>query len=309
MTKSASFNTGHRVRPNKFDVKNSFKKTMKKPSARLCSCQGEKKSAAFTLIELLVVIAIIAILAAMLLPALSKAKVKALTTQCLSNKKQIAIAAVMYTGDFNDFLVPNAALGSALSALGWCNGNMAEGWQSQAANIDPNAYTTNCLASYVAGQLKVYKCPADNIPSDNGDRIRTISMNGMMIGGIPPALVNSLYVYNTGWKQFFKQNDLNTLRPVNAWVFCDEAMYTMNDGYLQMGLNTPAFPDVPANYNGGANCFSFADGHVEAHKWKGVLITTPYVKGVTYTSGGSGALVVNASDPDWIWLKERSSNK
>jgi prepilin-type N-terminal cleavage/methylation domain-containing protein len=267
-------------------------------------------AAAFTLIELLVVIAIIAILAAMLLPALSKAKTKALTTQCLSNKRQLTIASTGYTSDNNDYLVPNAPLSPALAPYGWCNGNLGENWTTAQANIDPSAYNTNCLAPYVANQLKVYKCPGDNIPSDNGDRIRSISMNSSILGEIvaevAPALLNPLIGYNAGWRVYYKMNDLTSPHPVDMWVFCDESMWTLNDGYMQVGLNSPTFPDAPANYHGAVNCFSFADGHVEAHKWKGGLIGVPYAKGVTGTFFNPP---LGAQDPDWLWMKQHSASR
>jgi prepilin-type processing-associated H-X9-DG protein len=94
-----------------------------------------------------------------------------------------------------------------------------------------------------------------------------------------------------------------------AWIFCDENMYSLNDGFLQMGLNSLDYPDVPAAYHGGANCFSFADGHAEAHlwEWKGTyyagLMNCPYQYGVRGTHWQS-----SGSDVDFSWLKARTSS-
>jgi prepilin-type N-terminal cleavage/methylation domain-containing protein len=284
-------------------------------SKKVSGCEKKRGAVrAFTLIELLVVIAIIAILAAMLLPALAKAKCKAKRTNCLSNKHQITIACTMYTVDWNDYLVPNApanAVDATGRQIGWCPGQ--ESWQSSPYNVEPDWYSTNCLGPYV-GNIKVYKCPSDTIPSDNGDRIRSIAMNAALAGDLahmsPGTYANSMVVMIQGWKLFAKMNELTSPGPVNTWVFCDESMHSLNDGYMQMSLIQPDYPDIPAKYDCGGNCFSFADGHAEYKKWKfstsnplSGLLNCPYVYPQTGGHWGSSGL-----DPDWLWLRDHTSS-
>src|ERR1051326_342525 len=259
-----------------------------------------RKGRGFTLIELLVVIAIIAILAAMLLPALQRAKRKAQQVQCVSNLKQLQIGWQLYAGDFSDYMLPNAPLGSTTDQT-WCYGS-AEDWHFADANTNAALYRASILAPFLGGQLGVYRCPADNIPSDNGPRIRTYSMQSQM-GNIYAYGITR--AYNANYAAFKKVTELGgALPPVMALVFLEENMCSMNDGYLQVNNGTPVFPDVPGSYHIWSTGVSYADGHAEIHKWTTSVLAIPVRAGYTAASIGTG--ITNA---DWNWFSQHTSIK
>jgi prepilin-type N-terminal cleavage/methylation domain-containing protein len=269
--------------------------------------ERRKTISGFTLIELLVVIAIIAILAAMLLPALAKAKDQAHQAKCLSNLKQMQLGWNMYASDYNEYMLPNAPLnlGSTTdNSFCWCPG-AGESWGAFPDNTNVSLYLNTILAPYMSGQVNVYTCPGDTIPSQNGPRIRSYSMNSQMGQCEILAVLGEILNFNPGWRVYFKTTDLTCPVPSGAFIFADETMYTLDDGYMQMGCAVPSFPNAPAHYHCNAGSFSFADGHCEAHQWRGpVLLKMPYQSGVT--AGGSDNDTL-ANDPDWIWLNARSS--
>ena len=266
---------------------------------------GRKDRGGFTLIELLVVIAIIAILAAMLLPALAAAKAKAQTIKCISNLKQLQLAAVVYATDNGDTMIPNAPL-NGTTASTWC-GNQSENWGNATVNTDRVYYASSIMAPFLGNQVDVYRCPGDILPSTDGQRIRSYSMNSQMGNLYVQALTQA---YNPGYVAFIKFTQLsaNTLPASDAWVFTEENMCSLNDGYLQVNSSSAIYPDVPAAYHRNVTGFSFNDGHAEAHKWQtGDLpgFVTSYYN--TKTSANNLTATRGKLNPDWQWYTTHAS--
>ncbi|MCF7765131.1 MAG: type II secretion system GspH family protein [Verrucomicrobia bacterium] len=264
---------------------------------------------AFTLIELLVVIAIIAILAGMLLPALSKAKTKAQGIYCLNNLKQLQLAWVMYSDDHEGLLPPNPeGRAQNIEGQGWVSGLLDfNGANADNTNI---LYLTDPrwakLAAY-HNTHTLYKCPADRSAVTIGGvkqaRVRSVSMN-QAVGWNATAS----WVVRAG-PDYRIMRKLSEVRlPTTTFVLADEHPDSINGaGLAVQPTDDPSAAriiDFPASYHNGAAGFSFVDGHAEVHKWVDARTQPP----ILYT----GALKLNVSSPgnrDAMWLSERTTQK
>ena len=249
---------------------------------------------AFNLVELLVVVATLAILSCLVLPVLAHSRGRSAAAGCLSNLRQLMAGWSMFREENSDILMLNAPAGAN---GGWVSGSFPEGWGAAGGNTNVAALQSGTLWQYLQNDARPFKCPADVVPSDNGQRLRSYSMNGQVGSSLGSS-------YNPGWRTYSKGSDLTCPGPASLFVFCDEHPGSINDGFLQLNANSPIYPDVPASYLDGGCGFGFADGHGEIHAWQGRWLQIGVVPHTSVFNVASSGL-----DPDWKWLVQRSACK
>ena len=274
-------------------------------------------TAGFTLIELLVVIAIIGILAAILLPSLSKSRERVQGIMCVSNARQLALACQLYVNDQNDYLPYNYGMaGSSFRTnLNWVNNVMT--WDLSPDNTYLATITQAALGSFVSSSTTIYRCPSDQVLSSkqiaagwNG-RIRSYSMNALIgnAGALSAAGVN---VNDPDFRQFFKLTQIP--QPTDIFVFLDEHPDSIDDGYFvnREGYNrstggydssssSAEWIDLPASYHNNSTTFSFADGHSALHHWSDsttAVPATPFATNLPIPIASNPADA--AADFDWV---------
>lgn len=273
------------------------------------------------------VIAVIGILAALLLPVLSRSRQKTQGVYCLNNARQLMTALTLYGSDYRDLFPPNPDDANTIPGHNWCSGDAGVG-RPQEFNPDILKDPNRCLvAPYLSGNVSVFHCPADKRaglyqgadPYWFGKIVpaaRTFSMS-QAVGticpgfdrdgsheGAPTLSVNGPWLNNrddhrrdSPWLTCGKFSAIRAPGPAKLWVLVDEDVNNLNDAAFAFGMEHPQWFDAPGTYHNGGCGFAFADGHSESHHWQ-----SPSSK------KGHRVPVSSPQDfKDWIWMRERTS--